>query len=149
MAHQEQLPIDRKTATAGKKVSDANPEGGQGLTTRVKSQGLFEVLDGKVGLPTPQPEPATLRPIRRSAPFRLISRPLRALGQVAEFVEDGEVHAGEIVGEAPLAVGTAVGDDAVDKLELGTNSPIDNGTWITRISTVGATAEISTLPSSS
>lgn len=38
-------------------------------------------------------------------------------GQIAEFVEDDEVHAGEIVGHAALAAGAGFGLELVDEID--------------------------------
>jgi hypothetical protein len=40
-------------------------------------------------------------------------------GQVAEFVEDNKVHAGEIFGEAALAAGAGFALQPVDKVDDG------------------------------
>ena len=40
-------------------------------------------------------------------------------GQIAEFVEDDEVEAGEIVGEASLAAGAAFGLEPIDEIDGG------------------------------
>src|SRR3954452_24646336 len=38
-------------------------------------------------------------------------------GQIAEFVEDDEVHAGEVVGEPALAAGAGLGLEPVDEID--------------------------------
>ena len=40
-------------------------------------------------------------------------------GEIAEFVEDDEVHAGQIVGDASLATGARFGFETVDEINGG------------------------------
>src|SRR5215211_1851954 len=37
--------------------------------------------------------------------------------QIAEFIEDDEVHAGQVVGEAALATSTGLGLEAIDEID--------------------------------
>ena len=46
-------------------------------------------------------------------------------GQIAEFVEDDEVEAGEIVGDASLASGSAFGLELIDEIDGGEEAPRD------------------------
>ena len=40
-------------------------------------------------------------------------------GEIAEFVKDDEVHAGEIIGDASLAAGARLGFETVDEIDGG------------------------------
>ena len=48
-------------------------------------------------------------------------------GQIAEFVEDDEVHAREIIGDAPLASGAGLGFEPVDEIDGGEEAPARSG----------------------
>src|SRR5215831_2332698 len=63
----EQKHRFRFVETPGEEVSDANSEPSRGFATGVEPQGLFEVLDSKVCLPAPRPEPATPLPTNGEA----------------------------------------------------------------------------------
>ena len=43
--------------------------------------------------------------------------------QIAEFIENNEVEAGEIVGDAPLATGSAFGLELIDEIDCGEEAP--------------------------
>jgi hypothetical protein len=43
--------------------------------------------------------------------------------EIAEFVENDEVHAGEIVGDAALASGARLGFEPVDEVDGGEEAP--------------------------
>ncbi len=47
--------------------------------------------------------------------------------QVAEFVEDDEVHAGEIIGDPALAPGAGFGFEPVDEIDGGEEAPAGAG----------------------
>ena len=44
-------------------------------------------------------------------------------GEIAEFVEDDEVEAGEIIGEPSLATGARFGLELVDEIDGGEEAP--------------------------
>ena len=44
---------------------------------------------------------------------------LRNRLEIAEFVEDDEVHAGQIIGDAALAAGAGLGFEPVDEIDRG------------------------------
>ena len=44
-------------------------------------------------------------------------------GQIPAFVEDDEVQAGEIVGDASLAAGAAFGVERIDEIDSGEEAP--------------------------
>ena len=48
-------------------------------------------------------------------------------GQIAEFVEDDEVHAGEIIGDAALAPGARLGLELADQIDGGEEAPAPSG----------------------
>jgi hypothetical protein len=43
--------------------------------------------------------------------------------QIAEFIENDEVEAGEIVGDASLATGSALGLELIDEINCGEEAP--------------------------
>jgi hypothetical protein len=44
-------------------------------------------------------------------------------GEIAEFVEDDEVEAGEIIGKSSLATGAGLGLELIDEIDGGVESP--------------------------
>jgi len=44
-------------------------------------------------------------------------------GQIAEFVEDDDVEAGEIVGDSSLASGSTFGLELIDEIDGGEEAP--------------------------
>ena len=48
-------------------------------------------------------------------------------GQIAEFIEDDEVEAGEIVGDASLASGSAFGLELIDEIDGGEEATARSG----------------------